>query len=202
MTAKSKSGRWAGAGLLSALAASLCCIAPVLALVSGASGVASTFLWMEPFRPYLIGITLSVLAFAWYQKLKPKIKEEMDCNCDDYGKLPFLQTKRFLGLVTVFAVLMLAFPHYSRIFYPDNKKEVIIMDSSNVQNVSFNIKGMTCSSCEEHVNHAVNELEGIADIKSSYEKGNAKVKFDKSETNIEEIEKAINSAGYKVTDKN
>lgn len=202
MTAKSKSRKWAGAGLLSAVAASLCCIAPVLALVSGASGVASTFSWMEPFRPYLIGITVLVLAFAWYQKLKPKTKEEIDCNCDDDGKLPFMQTKRFLGLITVFAALMLAFPYYSGIFYPANKKEAIIMDSSNVQNISFNIKGMTCSSCEEHVNHAVNELEGIVEINSSYEKGNAKVKFDKSKTSIEEIEKAINSTGYKVTDKN
>ena len=202
MTAKSKSRNWAGAGLLSAVAASLCCIAPVLAIVSGASGVASTFSWMEPFRPYLIGTTVLVLAFAWYQKLKPKTKEEIDCNCDDDGKLPFMQTKKFLGLITVFAALMLAFPYYSGIFYPDNKKEAIIMDSSNVQNISFNIKGMTCSSCEEHVNHAVSELEGIVEIKSSYEKGNAKVKFDKSKTNIEEIEKAINSTGYKVTDKN
>lgn len=202
MTEKSKSGKWAGAGLLSAVAASLCCIAPVLALISGASGVASTFSWMEPFRPYLIGITVLVLALAWYQKLKPKTKEEIDCNCNDDGKLPFMQTKKFLGMITVFAALMLAFPYYSGIFYPDNKKEVIIMDSSNVQNISFNIKGMTCSSCEEHVNHAVSELKGIVEIKSSYEKGNAKVKFDKSKTNIEEIEKAINSTGYKVTDKN
>jgi mercuric ion transport protein len=41
-----------GAGLLTAIAASLCCITPVLALVAGTSGLASTFSWLEPFRPY------------------------------------------------------------------------------------------------------------------------------------------------------
>lgn len=200
MTAKSKSGKWAGAGLLSAVAASLCCIAPVLALISGASGVASTFSWMEPFRPYLIGITVLVLALAWYQKLKPKTKEEIDCNCDDDGKLPFMQTKKFLGMITVFAALMLAFPYYSRIFYPDNKKEVIIIDSSNVHNVSFTIKGMTCSSCEEHVNHAVNELDGIISVESSYNNGNSKIAYDPNRISEEAIKAAIATTGYKIVE--
>ena len=61
-----------GAGLLTAIAASLCCITPVLALIAGTSGLTSTFSWLEPFRPYFIGLTTLVLAFAWYQKLKPK----------------------------------------------------------------------------------------------------------------------------------
>lgn len=59
-----------GAGLISAIAASLCCITPVLALVAGSSGIAAGFSWLEPARPYLIGITILVLGFAWYQKLK------------------------------------------------------------------------------------------------------------------------------------
>ena len=59
-----------GAGLLTAITASLCCITPVLALIAGTSGIASTFSWIEPFRPYLIGLTILVLGFAWYQKLK------------------------------------------------------------------------------------------------------------------------------------
>ena len=56
-----------GTGLLTAITASLCCITPVLALIAGTSGIASTFSWIEPFRPYLIGLTILVLGFAWYQ---------------------------------------------------------------------------------------------------------------------------------------
>jgi hypothetical protein len=43
-----------GAGLFSAITASLCYVTPVLALVAGTSGMAATFSWIEPFRPYLI----------------------------------------------------------------------------------------------------------------------------------------------------
>ncbi len=77
-----KDGKLIWTSIIAAIGASLCCITPVLALISGVSGIASTFSWLEPLRPYLIGITVLVLAFAWYQKLKPK-KEIKLClgNC-------------------------------------------------------------------------------------------------------------------------
>jgi len=46
-----KTNKIIGAGVFTAIASSLCCITPVLALISGTSGVASTFSWLEPFRP-------------------------------------------------------------------------------------------------------------------------------------------------------
>ena len=70
-----------------------------------------------------------------------------------------------------------------------------------IQKVKFTISGMTCASCEEHVNHEVNKLTGIISSNASYENGNAIIEFDNSKTNISEIEKAINSTGYSVTDK-
>jgi copper chaperone CopZ len=183
--------------ILTAIGASLCCITPLLALISGASGMASAFSWLEPLRPYLIGITVLVLVFAWYQKLKPK--NEIECDCESDEKPKFVQTKTFLGLVTGFAILMLAFPYYGSMFYPKTEKEIIVVSKENIQKVNIDINGMTCNSCEEHVNHTVNKLDGILNVESSYENGSSGIEFDKSKTNIEEIEKAINSTGYTVT---
>jgi copper chaperone CopZ len=188
-----------GAGLLTAFAASLCCITPFLALIAGTSGLTSTFSWLEPFRPYFIGLTILVLGFAWYQKLKPK--KQIDCNCETEEKPKFIQSRKFLGIVTAFAIIMLAFPYYSNIFYPKTEKQIIVVDKSNIQKVEFSISGMTCASCEEHVNHEVNKLTGIISSNTSYEKGKAIVKFDNSKTNVSEIEKAINTTGNSVTDK-
>jgi copper chaperone CopZ len=188
-----------GVGFLSAITASLCCITPVLALIAGTSGVASAFSWIEPFRPYLIGLTILVLCFTWYQKLKPK--KEIECECETDEKPKFLQTKKFLGIITVFAIVMLAFPYYSGIFYTNTEKQIMIIDKSKTKKMEFTISGLTCTSCEEHVNHEVNKLNGIVNSKASYENGNAIIEFDKTKTNETEIEKAINSTGYKVTDK-
>ena len=198
---KNKTGGLLGAGLLTAAAASLCCITPILALISGSAGIASSFSWMEPFRPYLIGITILVLAFAWYQKLKPKTQEEIDCACDEDEKPSFFKSKAFLGIVTIFSVLMLAFPYYSKIFYPDNKKDIVVVSQSDIQTIKFDVEGMTCAGCEESVKHAVNQLDGILDVIPSYENKNTEVKFDNTKTSKEDIEKAINSTGYKVVHK-
>lgn len=185
--------------LLTAITASLCCIAPVLALIAGTSGFASTFSWIEPFRPYLIGLTIVVLLFAWYQKLKPE--KEIDCECETDEKPKFMQSKTFLGVVTVFAIVLLAFPYYSSMFYLNSEKQIVVVDKSNIKTTEYKISGMTCASCEAHVNHEVNKLNGIVNSKTSYENGNAIIEYDKTKTNEAEIEKAINATGYKVTDK-
>ncbi|MFT4734751.1 MAG: mercuric ion transport protein [Arcticibacterium sp.] len=188
-----------GAGLLTAITASLCCITPVLALIAGTSGIASTFSWIEPFRPYLIGLTLLVLGFAWYQKLK--LRKEIDCECETDEKPKFIQSRKFLGIVTAIAIFMLAFPYYSGIFYPKTEKKIMIVDILDIATTKFKISGMTCASCEEQVNHEVNKLIGIVNSKASYENGNAIIEFDRTKNNENEIEKAINATGYKVTDK-
>ncbi len=195
---KSKSGKLAGASILTAIAASLCCITPVLALISGATGVASSFSWMEPFRPYLIGITVLVLGFAWYQKLKPRTAEEIACACEENEKIPFMQTKLFLGIITVFAALMLSFPYYSSVFYPDNKKEVVIVNAYDIQTLQLDIEGMTCEACDSHVSHAAQEVDGVIEANANHKTGKAEVKFDKTKTSKEAIIQSINATSYEV----
>lgn len=95
---------------------------------------------------------------------------------------------------------MLAFPYYSSIFYSNTKKQVIVVDKSNIKITEYKIDGLTCESCEANVNHEVNKLNGIVNSKTSYKKGNAIIEFDKTKTNEREIVIAINSTGYKITD--
>ena len=109
-----------GAGLLTAITASLCCITPILVLIAGTSGIVTTFSWVKPFRPYFIGITIVILGLTWYQKLKPKV--EIDCNCEEIEKPKFINSTFFLGIITVFTLIMLAFSYYSGVFYPKTKK--------------------------------------------------------------------------------
>lgn len=188
-----------GAGLLTAFAASLCCITPVLALIAGTSGIASSFSWIEPFRPYFLGLTILVFGFAWYQKLK--LKGAIDCDCEIDEKPKFTQTKTFLGVLTAFVLVVMAFPFYSATFYPSSEKQIIVVNQSDIKTAEFRILGMTCASCEEHVNHEVHKLNGIVNSKASYQKGNAIIEFDRTKTSETEIENAINSTGYTVTDK-
>ncbi len=188
-----------GTGIITAIAASLCCITPILALISGASGIASTFSWMEPFRLYLIAITAVVLAIAWYQKLKTLKEDKIKCECEENNKTSFYQSKMFLSFVTVFALLMIAFPYYSSSFYPNNKKEIIYVNTSDIHTLQLNVEGMTCQTCNNHVVNAVQKLNGVIKANANYKTGKANVRFDKTKTSTKDIINAINSSSYKVT---
>ena len=186
-------------GVFTAITASLCCITPVLALIAGTSGMASTFAWLEAFRPFFIGLTVLVLGFAWYQKLKSKSQQEIDCACENDVKPSFLQSKRFLLFVTLFAGLMLAFPYFSGLFYGQPTKEIIYVQQDNMVDITFTVEGMTCSGCENHVESEVNKLDGIVSVKASYEKSNTTVKYDRTKVTEQRIIKAINRTGYNVS---
>ncbi len=44
---------WVG-GIFAEFGASVCCITPILALLGGASGFATSFSWIEPYRLFLL----------------------------------------------------------------------------------------------------------------------------------------------------
>jgi mercuric ion transport protein len=192
-----KTNPWAISGVLTAISSSLCCITPVLAFLAGSSGVAASFSWLEPFRPCLIGLTVVVLGFAWYQKLRSRTEEEIECVCEEDEKPSFWHAKKFLVIVTIFAAIMLAFPYFADSFFPKTE----LSDSINVNfetTYEIEISGMTCAGCEEHVKHEISQLKGISKLEVSYEKESAVVSFDESTTSIEEIKTAVARTGYNV----
>lgn len=199
---KSSEKKWIGAGLLAAVAASLCCITPVLAVLGGLGGIASTFSWLDPLRPYLIGITALVLGFAFYKAYKPEKEGDVDCACEDEespAKKNFLNSKAFLWVVTGVSILMFAFPSYSHIFFPETNNNIVVVNESNITEARLYIEGMTCTGCEESVDYALQTEEGVISATSSYKTGIAEVKFDKSKVNPEQLSKAVEEkVGYKV----
>ena len=193
------SGTVIGTSLLSAIAASLCCITPVIALLAGSSSIAANFSWLEPARPYLIGLSIAVLAFAWYQQLKPSKNNIVNCDCETQ-KAPFLQSKLFLGIVTIFSLIMITFPLYARVFYPNPDSKVAVGSISKLEKqATFTIKGMSCQSCEAEINNELSKVSGVMAYTTSYAKGISLVTYDASKVSEAMIAKAINTTGYTVT---
>jgi len=194
--------KWIGAGMLAAIAASLCCITPVLAVLGGLGGIASTFTWLDPLRPYLIGFTAIALGYAFYNAYKPEKEGDLECACEDDespAKKNFINSKAFLWVVTGISILMFAFPSYSHIFFPDTNNTIVVVNESNIIEVKLFIEGMTCTGCEESVDYTLSKQEGVLSAVSSYESGIANVKYDKSKVKPEQLAQAIeDEVGYKV----
>lgn len=196
MKAKNFSPAWAGAGIVSGFAASLCCVTPISALIVGVSGSAASFSWIEPARPYLIALSMGALLFAWYIKLKPG-KQDTDCNCGISPKTSFFRSKVFLGIVTVFSVAVMMFPLYAGMF-SEPAPAITAVSNERSKQVKFKIQGMTCEACEGHINGELSKLPGVASYRTSYANQSSLVTFYPSKVDVNTIEKAINKTGYKV----
>lgn len=192
--AKKSSKKAVITGAIAALAASSCCIPPLIAAIAGIGGVSSSLSWVEPFRPFLIGLAIIAIGYAWYVHLKPKKAD--DCGCE-IEKPKFYQKRSFLIGMTLFAIVSITIPYYSHLLFPNNKKEVVVEDISKLNKVEIQIEGMTCDACQNHVDFAINDLNGIVNVTTSYKNQNTIVEFDTAQTSIQEINKAISSTGYK-----
>jgi len=188
--------------IVTAILASLCCITPVLAVLGGLSSIASTFSFLEPFRPYFIAITILILGFAFFNVYKPKKKTDIDCACEDKTsdkKVSFINSKKFLWIVTVVCALLITFPYYSKALFPSEKANVVIVQVNNIVKAKLNIEGMSCNACEESVNYALKSEKGVVSATSSYKTGIAFVEYDKTKVNSEQLKKAVEEkVGYKV----
>jgi mercuric ion transport protein len=181
--------------ILTSAGASLCCIVPILGIIGGSSSLLSSIAWLEPFRPFFIASTLGVLGFAWYGALKPKAKD--DCGCEPKQKSLF-ESKKFLGFVTIFSLLLLSFPTYSKFILQNNTPTAVEADQTTNKKITIAVNGMTCPSCELHIEKEVVKLSGITSVKASYANNSATIEYNPEKVNVDKIIEAINKTGYKV----
>ncbi|MFU8766323.1 MAG: heavy metal translocating P-type ATPase [Candidatus Methanoperedens sp.] len=71
-----------------------------------------------------------------------------------------------------------------------------------MEDAIIKVKGMMCGHCEKTVNEAVTGVKGVTRTSVDLEKGEVKVSFDTSVTDIEAITNAITMSGYEVEENN
>lgn len=188
-----------GGGIISALLASLCCITPVLAVLGGLSGIATTFSFLELLRPYFIAFTAIILGYAFYKAYKPKKQSNIDCACETDDKPKFINSKKFLWILTAVCALLITFPYYSKALFAHEKTNVVFVNANNILKAKLDIEGMSCTTCEESVDYALKSENGVVSATSSYKTGIAYVEYDKTKVNPEQLKKAVEeNVGYKV----
>ena len=61
----------------------------------------------------------------------------------------------------------------------------------------FDIIGMTCSSCQSHIQKAIENLDGISSCNVNLLTNTMNVEFDESKLSIQKIISTVDSIGYK-----
>jgi copper chaperone CopZ len=70
--------------------------------------------------------------------------------------------------------------------------------AGNLDSVTFDVEGMTCTGCENAVKRAVGSLDGVAGVEASHESGKTTVHFDRTLADDQAVRSMIESAGYRV----
>ncbi|MBT1688849.1 mercuric transport protein MerTP [Dawidia soli] len=177
--------------VLTSASASLCCIVPFLGIIGSSGSLMTTVSWLEPFRPFFIGGTLLFLGIAWFQVIRASKTDA--CGCEE--KRSFFQSKKFLGIITAVSLLLLAFPSYSGIF---KSEQSFASTQDKSKKVVLSVSGMTCASCEHHIESEVKKLAGVSAVKASYADKSAIVEYDPIKVDESKIIATINNTGYKV----
>ncbi|MDZ7264542.1 MAG: cation transporter, partial [candidate division KSB1 bacterium] len=68
-----------------------------------------------------------------------------------------------------------------------------------ITEVTIPVQGMTCGSCEHHIETEVIRKAGVIEIKADHQKAIAHVKYDSSKISLDQLVAAINETGYKAS---
>ncbi len=67
-----------------------------------------------------------------------------------------------------------------------------------MEQVTLNIKGMSCGHCQSAVTNALKELNGVEKVDVHLDKGTADVAYDGSKVTTEKMKEAVEEQGYDV----
>ena len=111
----SKEGLTLTGALVAGLAASACCLGPLVLTIVGIGGAASA-LALAPYRPYLLVLTAGFLGLAFYLTYRRPTSACAPGNACEMPKANRLG-KILLWAVTLIVVLTATFPYYSRYLF-------------------------------------------------------------------------------------
>jgi copper chaperone CopZ len=71
-------------------------------------------------------------------------------------------------------------------------------EAVNLVKVEINVKGMTCTGCEQTIIKGVKSINGVQEASASYVQGKAWVIYDEEKADMQQISEAIEKKGYEV----
>ena len=65
-----------------------------------------------------------------------------------------------------------------------------------MKEVVLKIKGMHCEGCSTRLEKVLDNQDGVEEAKVSLEKAEANIKFDETQTSVDELKEAVEDAGF------
>ena len=209
-----KTGRGLSGAMLAAIAASVCCVGPLVLLALGVGGAwVGSLTALEPFRPYFMGLTFIFLGYAFYRIYRKPGAE--DCEPGSYCANPRSDkiNKIALWTVTFVVLILMAIPYATPLLLADQsearpvkvEKPLQTADANTAihagsfEQVTLNVPGMICTSCEVTVQKSLTSLDGVVDAKVDLEGKKAVVRYDSAKVSTADLIEKTTHSGFPST---
>lgn len=202
LNTKPNAKRGLTSAIIAAIAASICCVGPLVLLALGVSGAwVGNLTALVPFRPYFIGVTVLFLAYAFHRIYrKPKVE---DCAPGSYCANPKSDkiNKITLWISTIFIIALLATPYIAETLAARENAAADRLSEqlANLKEVTLDVPDMHCPSCPFTVQKSLKALDGVVSAKATLEDKEAKVIYQPSKVTINKLIEATTNAGYPST---
>jgi copper ion binding protein len=187
-----------GASLVAAVAASLCCILPIVFALAGA-GIVGASAFFAAWRPYFLGLTFLLLGIGFYFAYR---KPKQACEPGSACAIPSVNRSGRIGLwiATAIVLVFAAFPYYSEPvanLLLSSKDAATSPNAPRLEHASFAVEGMYCTACASAIEKKLKALDGVQSATVSYDQKRASVEFDANKVSVAQLAQAINDAGYR-----
>jgi len=178
-------------GLGAAFLGSLCCIGPAVFIALGLGSFAAGA-FFETIRPWMGGLAIIALAFAWRQALrkKPCLNESCEVRPKrDKGQIVLI------ALGTLLAFGLLAYPYLSEGILEARNADSI-EETDDATHLAVSIPSMDCAACAVGIQSKLVGLEGIESARITYETKLAQIVYDSRQISEAAILEAIEATGF------
>jgi mercuric ion transport protein len=187
--------------VLSALAASLCCIGPLVAIIAGASGFAAAGLFAQ-WRPLFLTITALMLVAAWY--LTYRYPKADHCSTERCSHNPVAKWNSvILWLATAFVIAIAAFPTYSgvaaRLLVPAGATSG--PSQVRLATLQVSIPSIDCGACAAGIEAKLDKQDGVQTAQVDFATKTAVISFDPGKVSSERVTALIEETGFKAEPK-
>lgn len=175
-------------GVVAGIAASLCCIGPLLSLGLGLGSFAAAA-WFAQWRPFLLAVTFALLGLAWYLTYR---RPKADCKDGSCARPPGKAARVSLWLGTLVALAAAIYPELPAANHQINAASVTAGDAK----FSVLIPSMDCPPCATGIEATLSRTPGVKQAAVDYDSREAVLVYDPSVTSRDKLLALIDSSGF------
>lgn len=191
-----------GGALLAALAASSCCIGPLVLAALGIGG-AGAFAAVGAYRPYILAATAVLLAggfYLTYRKPRTAPAEGDACGCEKPSPKAGRAARIGLWIATGMVVLFAAAPNLLACFASRGQQGVVATTAgASLKRATIYVEGMDCEACATHIRGALGKVGGFHDLTLDLKAQAITVAYEPAAGRLQAYVAAINDLGYEAS---